>query len=84
MATAAAARKQPKFFAKPMVNGVEVFGSTGDTPRGWETVLTAVKGSKIVGVYDSSTWTVKVEGHVLRPQEGITELDAWLNALRSL
>ena len=85
MATAAAVRKQPKHYARPLANGVEIYGSsTWVEGTGWVTSLSAVKGSRVVGIYDTGTWTIKVEGRVLRPQEGITEYDGWLDALREI
>lgn len=84
MATAAAVRKTPKHFAKPLPNGVEVHGQTVLTEDGWETSLTAVKGSKVVGTYETATWSVKVAGRAVKPAEGQTEYDAWLDALRGL
>lgn len=83
MATAAAVRKQPKWFAKPMANGVEIFGESTWVGDGWETSLSAVKGSKVVGTYDTATWSVKVAGKVVKPTEG-SVYDAWLNALREI
>lgn len=85
MATAAQVRKQPKHFAKPLANGVEVHGSSTFTEKGgWETSLVAVKGSKVVGAYETATWTVKAAGRAVKPAEGQTEYDAWLDALRGL
>lgn len=84
MVTAAQVRKQPKHFAKPLANGVEIHGATTMTDGGWETALTAVKGSKVVGTYDTATWSVKAAGRVVKPAEGQTEYDAWLAALRGL
>lgn len=84
MVTAAQVRKQPKHFAKPLANGVEIHGATIMTDGGWETILTAVKGSKVVGTYETATWTVKAAGRVVKPAEGQTEYDAWLAALRGL
>lgn len=83
MVTAAQVRKQPKWFAKALANGVEVYGQSTWTGDGWETVLTAVKGSKVVGTYDTTTWTLKVAGRVVKPAEG-SAYDAWLDALRGL
>lgn len=84
MVTAAQVRKQSKHFTKPLANGVEIHGATTMTDKGWETSLTAVKGSKVVGTYDTATWTVKAAGRVVKPAEGQTEYDAWLDALRGL
>lgn len=80
--TAAQVRKQPKWMTLS-ANGVEIHGASTWTGQGWETVLTAVKGSKVVGVYDTTTWTLKVAGRVVKPAEG-SAYDAWLAALRAL
>lgn len=85
MATAAQVRKMPPHFTKPLANGVEVFGKSTFTEKGgWETSLAAVKGSKVVGTYETATWSVKAAGRVVKPAEGQTEYDAWLAALRGL
>lgn len=85
MPTAAAVRKQPRFLVLSH-NGVEIHGqSTWDSAsQTWETSLTAVRGSKVVGVYDTSTWTVKVAGKVVKPVEAVNIYETWLAALRSL
>ena len=82
MATAAAVRKQPRWITLA-ANSIEIHGGSTWTGQGWETSLTALKGSRIVGTYDTTTWTIKVAGRVVKPAEG-SAYDAWLDALRGL